>query len=81
MLAREPERSTGRHQLLAPSGKPANGYFTVNFVGLLPVPPGVVMEIVTALGANPAGTFAVTCESDFTVNMVAFTVPNFTPLV
>lgn len=53
----------------------------MNFVGLFAAPPGVVMEIATALGANPAGTFAVTCESDFTVNVVAFTVPNFTPLV
>lgn len=56
-------------------------YCTVNFVGLFPVPPGVVMEIVTAPAGNPAGTTAVTCESDFTVNVVAFTVPNFTALV
>jgi hypothetical protein len=53
----------------------------VNFVGLLAVPPGVVLEIVTAPGANPEGTTAVTCESDFTVNVVAFMVPNFTALV
>jgi hypothetical protein len=50
----------------------------VNFVGLFAVPPGVVMEIVTAPAANPDGTTAVTFESDSTVNVVAFTVPNFT---
>jgi len=52
--------------------------FTVNFVGLLAVPPGVVMDIVTAPGASPEGTSAVTSESETTVNVVAFTVPNFT---
>jgi len=56
-------------------------YWTVNFAGLFPVPPGVVMEIVTALAGNPDGTTAVTCESDFTVNVAAFTVPNFTAVV
>ncbi len=55
-----------------------NGYCTVNFVGLLADPPGVVMEIGTAPAASPDGTTAVTCESETTVKVVAFTVPNFT---
>ena len=46
----------------------------MNFFGLLP---GAVMEIVTAPAASPDGTTAVTFESETTVNVVAFTVPNF----
>jgi hypothetical protein len=57
-----------------------NCYCTVNFVGLLAVPPGVVMEAGTTPAASPDGTTAVTCESETTVNVVAFTVPNFTVL-
>jgi hypothetical protein len=53
-------------------------YCTVNFVGLSAVPPGVVIEITTAPAANPDGTSAVTSSSETTVNLVAFTVPNFT---
>jgi hypothetical protein len=53
-------------------------YCTVNLVGLLAVPPGVVIEITTAPAANPDGTSAVTSSSETTVNVVAFTVPNFT---
>jgi hypothetical protein len=43
----------------------------VKFVELVAVPPGVVMAIfpVTA----PVGTVAVTCMSEFEVNVVAFT--------
>jgi hypothetical protein len=36
------------------------------------------MDIVTAPGVRPDGTSAVTSESETTVNLVAFTVPNFT---
>ena len=55
-----------------------NCYCTVNFVGLFAAPPGVVMEIGTNPAASPDGTTAVTCESETTVSVVAFTVPNFT---
>jgi hypothetical protein len=53
-------------------------YCTVNFIGLSAVPPGVVIEITTAPAANPDGTSAVTSSSETTVDVVAFTVPNFT---
>src|ERR1700722_14787063 len=36
------------------------------------------MDIVTAPGESPEGTSAVTSESETTVNVAAFTVPNFT---
>ena len=49
----------------------------MNFVGLLAVPPGVVMDIVTDPGESPVGTTVVTLESETTVNVVV-TVPNFT---
>jgi len=44
-------------------------------------PPSVVMDIVTVPAASPDGTSAVTSESETTVNVVAFTVPNFTEVV
>jgi hypothetical protein len=53
-------------------------YCTVNLAALVAVPPGVVMEIFTAPGTEPAGTSAVTWESEFTVTLVATIVPNFT---
>ena len=59
-------------------GIDASPYCTVNFVGLFPVPPGEVMEIVTGPVGRPEGTSAVTFVSDTTVNVVATTVPNFT---
>jgi hypothetical protein len=50
----------------------------MNYFGLLPDPPGEVMETVTAPAASPDGTAAVTFESETTLKVVAFTVPNFT---
>lgn len=49
---------------------------TVNTSGLAVVPPGVVITIFPVFA--PVGTSAVTCVSEFTVNVVAFTPPKVT---
>jgi hypothetical protein len=49
---------------------------TVNTSGLPAVPPGVVITIFPVFA--PVGTSAVTCVSEFTVNVVAFTPPKVT---
>jgi hypothetical protein len=48
----------------------------VNTSGLAVVPPGVVITIFPVFA--PVGTSAVTCVSEFTVNVVAFTPPKVT---
>jgi hypothetical protein len=52
---------------------------TVKFVALVAVPPGVVTEILPVVA--PVGTFAVICVAEFTVNVVAVVVLNFTEVV
>jgi hypothetical protein len=52
---------------------------TVKFVALVAVPPGVVTEILPVVA--PVGTVAVICVAEFTVNVVALVVLNFTELV
>jgi hypothetical protein len=51
----------------------------VKLVALVAVPPGVVMTIFPVFA--PAGTVAVTCVSEFTVKVVAFTPPKVTFVV
>jgi hypothetical protein len=52
---------------------------TVKFVALVAVPPGVVTLILPVVA--PVGTVAVICVAEFTVNVVALVVLNFTELV
>jgi hypothetical protein len=52
---------------------------TVKSVGLVAVPPGVVTVILPVVA--PVGTVAVICVAEFTVNVVALVVLNFTELV
>jgi hypothetical protein len=51
----------------------------VKFAALVAVPPGVVTEILPVVA--PVGTLAVICVAEFTVNVVALVVLNFTELV
>ena len=46
---------------------------------LMAVPPGVVIVMCPVFA--PVGTVAVTCMSEFTVKLVAFTPPNVTFVV
>jgi len=52
---------------------------TVKFAALVAVPPNVVAEILPVVA--PVGTVAVICVAEFTVNVVALVVLNFTELV
>ncbi len=52
---------------------------TVKTAALVAVPPGVVIAIFPVFA--PLGTFAVTCMSEFTANVVALTPPNVTFVV
>src|SRR5439155_5410873 len=52
------------------------GAVTVKLLALVAVPPGVVTEIAPVVA--PAGTVAVTCVAEFTVNVVALVPLNFT---
>jgi hypothetical protein len=52
---------------------------TVKFTALVAVPPGVVTVILPVVA--PVGTVAVICVAEFTVNVVALVVLNFTELV
>jgi hypothetical protein len=52
---------------------------TVKTAALVAVPPGVVIAIFPVFA--PLGTFAVTCVSEFTANVVALTRPNVTFVV
>jgi hypothetical protein len=52
---------------------------TVKFAGLVAVPPGVVTVILPVVA--PVGTVAVICVAEFTWNVVAATLLNFTELV
>ena len=52
---------------------------TVKFAALVPVPLGVVTLILPVVA--PVGTVAVICVAEFTVNVVALVVLNFTKLV
>ncbi len=52
---------------------------TVKFAVLVTVPPGVVTLILPVVA--PVGTVAVICVAEFTVNVVAVVVLNFTELV
>jgi hypothetical protein len=52
---------------------------TVKLVALAALPPGVVIAIFPVFA--PVGTVAVTCVSEFTVKLVAFTPPNVTFVV
>jgi len=52
---------------------------TVKFAVLVPVPLGVVTLILPVVA--PVGTVAVICVAEFTVNVVALVVLNFTELV
>ena len=52
---------------------------TVNVPELVTVPPNVVMAILPVTA--PVGTPAVTCVSEFTVTLVAFTPPKVTLVV
>jgi len=52
---------------------------TVNIDTVVAVPAGVLRPI--APESAPMGTIAVTCESEFTINFVAFTPPKVTLVV
>ena len=52
---------------------------TVKTPGLVAVPPGVVITIFPVFA--PVGTLAITCVSEFTVKVGAFTPPNVTFVV
>ncbi len=63
--------------LVVPNDSEPHGV-TVKLVALMAVPPGVVMAILPVNA--PVGTIAVTCVSEFTVKVAAFT-PNITFVV